>query len=142
MSSGTRGERQSLGWEEGRGMLNGRLFVVSARRTALLACVVLAALVAAPDARAQGEGKRVLIYTGTTGFRHADAIDNGRPVLQSALQTLGYAVDWEDCDNTGGGANNCDNADKNPRIFSTTNLARYDAILFFNASWSWAGGGR
>ena len=32
------------------------------------------------------DGKRVLIYTGTTGYRHADGIDNGRPVVQAALE--------------------------------------------------------
>jgi len=125
-------------------MVNGSLFVVPARRTVLLLCLVVASLaasIAAPSAHAQGEGKRLLIYTGTTGFRHTDAINNGRPVVQSALQALGYTVDWEDCNGNGGGAANCDNADKNPRIFSTANLAQYDAIVFFNASWSWAGGG-
>jgi hypothetical protein len=124
-------------------MLNGSLVVVPARRTVRWLCLVLAVLVAtvaAPDAQAQGEGKSVLIYTGTTGFRHTDAINNGRPVVQSALEALGYTVDWEDCNLNGGAANNCDNADKNPRIFSTANLAEYDALLFFNASWSWAGG--
>ncbi|MEV7808718.1 ThuA domain-containing protein [Microbispora sp. NPDC088329] len=88
------------------------------------------------------DGKRVLIYTGTTGYRHAEAIDNGRPVVQAALKAAGYEVDWEDCDNNGGGTNNCDNPNKNPRIFTDDNLARYSAILFLNASWSWAGGGR
>ncbi|GAB3143404.1 ThuA domain-containing protein [Microbispora hainanensis] len=97
-------------------------------------------LLAAP-AKAE-DGKRVLIYTGTTGYRHADGIDNGRPVVQAALEAEGYEVDWEDCDNNGGGANNCDNPNKNPRIFTDENLARYNAILFLNASWSWAGGGR
>ena len=60
------------------------LFVVPARRTALLLCVVAATLVAglfAADAHAQGEDKRVLIYTGTTGFRHTGAINDGRPTL-------------------------------------------------------------
>jgi len=104
--------------------------------------VVLGVLLLAPAAQAQGEGKTVLIYTGTTGFRHADAINNGRPVVQRALENLGYTVAWEDCDNLGGGPNNCDNPDKNPRIFADENLAKYDAIVFLNASWSWAGGGR
>ncbi len=38
-------------------------------------------------------------------------------------------MDWENCDGNGGAANNCDNADKNPRIFTDANLARYDAIV-------------
>ena len=68
--------------------------------------------------------KRILLYTGTTGFRHTDAINNGRPVVQAALEAAGYTVDWEDCDNNGGGANNCDNANKNPRVFTDENLAQ------------------
>ena len=98
--------------------------------------------VAAAPAAAQEEAKRVLIYTGTTGYRHADAIDAGRPAVQTALEGLGYDVDWEDCDNNGGGANNCDNANKNPRIFTDANLANYDAIYLLNASAIWNGGGR
>ena len=43
------------------------------------------------------DGKRVLLYTGTTGFRHTDAINNGRTPVQNALQAAGYTVDWEDC---------------------------------------------
>lgn len=61
-------------------------------------------------------------------------------MVQAALEDAGYEVDWEDCDNNGGGANNCDNPNKNPRIFTDENLSRYDAILFLNSSWSWAGG--
>ncbi|WP_370518000.1 ThuA domain-containing protein [Micromonospora sp. MP36] len=95
-----------------------------------------------PAAPAQEERNRILIYTGTTGYRHTDGINNGRPVLQDALKAAGYEVDWEDCDNNGGGPNNCDHPDKNPRIFTDQNLARYDAILLLNASWSWAGGRR
>ena len=33
-----------------------------------------------------GTDKRVLLYTGTTGFRHTDGINGGRPVVQSALR--------------------------------------------------------
>ena len=76
----------------------------------------------------------MLLYTGTTGFRHTDGINGGRPVVQTALETAGYTVDWEDCTNNGGGATNCDNANKNPRIFTDENLARYDAIVLLNSS--------
>jgi plastocyanin len=108
-----------------------------------LAAALLATLaIGSPPASAQEEAKRVLIYTGTTGFRHADAINQGRPIVQSALTAAGYTVDWEDCDNNGGAVGNCDNADKNPRIFTDENLAKYDAILLFNASAAWAGGSR
>jgi plastocyanin len=122
-------------------MPSAELFACATRRCLVAVIVVLGVLAYAPAAHAQAGGK-VLIYTGTTGFRHTDGINNGRPVIQNALQAAGYAVDWEDCDNNGGAANNCDNPDKNPRVFTDDNLAQYDAILFLNASWSWAAGGR
>ena len=109
---------------------------------AAAATVLVALAIDAAPAAAQADAGRVLIYTGTTGYRHADAIDQGRPIVQAALEDAGYAVDWEDCDGNGGAAGNCDNADKNPRIFTDENLASYDAILLFNASASWAGGNR
>ena len=45
-----------------------------------------------------------MLYTGTTGFRHTDGINDGRPVVQSKLEALGYTVDWEDCNDRGPGA--------------------------------------
>ena len=102
---------------------------------------LLAALVAPSVAQAQGQGKRVMLYTGTTGFRHTDGINNGRPVIQSKLEALGYTVDWEDCNQPRHrGTTNCNHADKNPRIFTDANLARYDAIVMLNMSWKFAGG--
>ena len=77
---------------------------------------LLTSVLAPAAAQAQGtQTKRLLLYTGTTGFRHTDGINGGRPVVQSALEAAGYTVDWEDCTNNGGGATNCDNSDKNPR---------------------------
>ena len=112
--------------------------LVAALATALVATLAFSAATAS----AQAQTKRILIYTGTTGYRHADAINGGRPVVQTALEQAGYTVDWEDCDNNGGGANNCDNANKNARIFTDANLAKYDGILLFNVSAIWNGGGR
>jgi len=109
-------------------------------RAALLLSLALASLLAAlglalaPAQAGAQENKRILLYTGTTGFRHTDAINNGRPVVQQALQDAGYTVDWEDCTNNGGGTNNCDHPNKNPRIFTDENLERYDAILLLNSS--------
>src|SRR3954452_6144657 len=71
---------------------------------------------------------RVMIYTGTTGYRHADGINNGRPVAQAALEKAGYRVDWEDCTDNGGNPGNCDHPTENPRVFSKNNLKRYDAL--------------
>src|SRR5215208_5806990 len=111
-------------------LIGARVRMRALRVVASLALAVTAALVAAlalvsAPASAQ-ETNRILLYTGTTGFRHTDAINQGRPVVQTALQAAGYTVDWEDCDNNGGAAGNCDNSDKNPRIFTDLNLARYD----------------
>jgi trehalose utilization protein len=111
---------------------------------AVAAALIAVLAVAVVPAAAQGgdETPRVMIYTGTTGFRHADAINNGRPVVQAALEKAGYAVDWEDCTDNGGNPGNCDYPTENPRVFSDRNLLRYDAVLLLNASSSWAGGGK
>lgn len=115
-----------------------RLLTTAGAATAALA--VASAVGVAPAAAKQDP--RVMIYTGTTGYRHADAINNGRPVVQTALERAGYTVDWEDCTDNGGQPGNCDHPTENPRVFSKKNLKRYDALLFFNASSSWAGGGK
>jgi hypothetical protein len=101
----------------------------------LAVATLLTAAVTPTAAHAQDtQTKRLLLYTGTTGYRHSDGINGGRPVVQEKLEAAGYTVDWEDCTNNGGGANNCDNANKNPRIFTDDNLARYDAIVLLNSS--------
>jgi hypothetical protein len=119
-------------------MVRGTIFDVPVRRVAFLTAllVVLAAWALPNAALAQGEGKRLMVYTGTTGFRHTDAINNGRPVVVNALTAIGFTVDWEDCTNnaTTPGTNNCNHAEKNPRIFTDANLARYDGIVLLNAS--------
>jgi hypothetical protein len=96
-------------------------------------------------AAAKGKKKRdplVMLYTGTTGYRHADAIDTGAPIVKAALEDAGYDVDWEDCNDNGGNPGNCDHPSQNARAFTDRNLERYDALLFFNTSSSWAGGGK
>ena len=95
-----------------------------AARLSVAVTGALGMLLLAPSAHAQGEGKKVLIYTGTTGFRHTDAINNGRPVIQRALEDVGYTVAWEDCDGNGGGANNCDGLDANSYVFSDVVVGR------------------
>jgi plastocyanin len=115
---------------------------LSARAAAFLALGLAALFVFDAAPAVAQEPKRILLYTGTTGFRHADAIRDGRFVMQRALEGAGYTVDWEDCDNNGSGTGNCNHANKNPRIFTDDNLARYDAMLLLNASSAWAGGNR
>ena len=87
-------------------MVNRGPFGVPARRVVLMVAAV-AALVASmlvPAMASAQDNKRVLLYTGTTGFRHTDGINGGRPVVQTALETAGFTVDWEDCTNNGGAA--------------------------------------
>jgi hypothetical protein len=110
--------------------------------TALVATLAISVAPAAAKPHGKHKAGKVLLYTGTTGYRHADAINNGRPVVQAALERAGYRVDWEDCTDNGGQPGNCDHPTENPRVFSKKNLKRYDALLLFNASASWAGGNK
>ncbi len=111
-------------------------------RRALLGVAALGLLAtSAVPAQAKDESK-VLIYTGTTGYRHAGAIDGGIGHIQNALDEAGISWVREDCDGLGGAVGNCDHPDGNPRVFSPENLAEYDAIFLFNASSQWLGGGR
>ena len=111
-----------------------RKFGVPRRRVAMLcaaaAAVTAMALPAGAQAQLPGEGKKIMIYTGTTGFRHTDGINGGRPIIQSRLEGLGYAVDWEDCNSRAHLEVNlrpthCNHPNKNPRVFTAANLAQY-----------------
>jgi plastocyanin len=104
------------------------------------AALVIPLWLGASPAAAQDPGG-VLLYTGTTGFRHTDAINQGRPVVQAALEEAGYTVTWEDCNGIGTGAGQCRAPDENPRVFTEANLANYDAILLLNASDYFSGTG-
>ncbi|MDA0172611.1 ThuA domain-containing protein [Solirubrobacter taibaiensis] len=98
------------------------------------------------QAQGPGTGKRVMLYTGTTQLREA-SIAVATPVIRGKLEELGYTVDWEDCNQRAippavPTTTNCNHPDKNPRIFTEANLARYDAIVMLNMSWSFARIGR
>ena len=108
---------------------------------ALLAALAASLALGTAPASAQGEGKHILIYTGTTGFRHTDAINNGRPAVQARLEALGFQVTWEDCSGFGTNPGECRNPDENPRVFTEANLAQYDAIFLLNASDYFSGTG-
>jgi Trehalose utilisation len=112
---------------------------------AVVATLIAVLAVGVGPAAANGKKKNdplVMLYTGTTGYRHADAINTGAPIVKTALERAGYDVDWEDCIDNGGNSGNCDHPSQNPRVFTDRNLERYDALLFLNASASWAGGGK
>jgi hypothetical protein len=110
--------------------------------TAGAVTVALIAVLGVGVGPAAANDPRVMLYTGTTGFRHADAINTGAPIVTAALEDAGYDVDREDCIDNGGNRGNCDHPSENPRVFTDRNLERYDALLFLNASASWAGGGK
>src|SRR5690349_24849331 len=78
---------------EGRGM---------ARRWVGLVVALLAlGLIAPAAASAQGETAKVLIYSGTTGYRHANGGEAIQPavveLIQSKLQAAGIASDYRTC---------------------------------------------
>ena len=127
--------------------LGGRILI------ALLAFASMLALVP-PSASAQGENGNVLIYSGTTGYRHeggSQAIPpNGEATgavaaIQEALTAAGYTSDYRTCNGTGtaaGAEPGCRNPDVgNPAIFTEENLAQYSAIMFFSASDYFSGTG-
>jgi Trehalose utilisation len=116
------------------------LTTAGAVTAALLAVLVVGVGPAAADGKKKDP--LVMLYTGTTGYRHADAINTGGPIVKDALEHAGFDVDWEDCIDNGGNSGNCDHPSQNPRVFTDRNLERYDALLFLNASASWAGGGK
>ncbi|GAB3161871.1 hypothetical protein GCM10027059_13090 [Myceligenerans halotolerans] len=67
---------------------------------------------------APGEEHKVLIFTKTTQYRHADAIDQGTPVLEAAFAEVGILSDHTE-DST---------------VFNDTDLAQYDALVMFQTS--------
>ena len=107
-----------------------------------LAVAILLPLLAAPAAVAQGDSAKVLIYSGTVGYRHANAGEAIQPAvveeIQSKLQAAGITSDYRSCNGAGTGAGTlpgCRNATVgNPAIFTAANLAQYDAIFFWQAS--------
>ncbi|MCD2440921.1 ThuA domain-containing protein [Agromyces sp. SYSU K20354] len=93
---------------------------VAARLVAgLIAAVLVIGSVAFAAVPAQAHpGAHVLIFTKTTQFRHTDAIDKGTPLIVAALAAEGIeATHTEDS-----------------TLFNDTELAKYDAVIMFQAS--------
>ena len=118
-------------------MVDRRPFGVPVGRAVGLWCAALAlsrrSYAGSRRARAGADETRAALH-GTTGFRHTDGINDGRPVVQSALRDGRLHGGLGGLRQQRGGATNCDNADKNPRIFTDANLAKYDAIVLLNSS--------
>ena len=108
----------------------------------LLVALLALGWLAPATASAQGETAKVLIYSGTTGYRHANATEAIQPavveLIQSKLQAAGVTSDYRTCSGHGTGTGalpGCRNATVgNPAIFTSANLAQYDAIFFWQAS--------
>jgi glucose/arabinose dehydrogenase/type 1 glutamine amidotransferase len=99
-------------------------------------------LAGASSAAGQGETAHVLIFSGTTGYRHGGPGEAIQPdvveAIQNQLAGAGITSDYRTCDGTGtaGGAlPGCRNPTEGvPAIFTPENLAQYDAIFFWQAS--------
>ena len=113
-------------------------------RGGALGLLGLALLVPAELGVAQGEAPNVLIYSGTTGYRHNHTGEAIQPqvvdLIQSRLAQAGIESDYETCGNDEQGQplpglSGCrDATEGNPAIFTPENLAQYDAIFFWQAS--------
>jgi len=97
---------------------------------------------AAPTAAAQVDTAKVLMYSGTTGYRHSGPGEAIQPavvdLIRSRLLAAGIETDYRTCNGQGAGAGSlpgCRNPEVgNPAIFTPQNLAQYDAIFFWQAS--------
>ena len=93
-----------------------------------LACALLPFMVSV----AAAQEPKVLIYSGTTGYRHAGTGEAIQPavvdLIQARLQAAGIASDYRTCN----GQTACRGV--NPGLFTAAGLASYDAIFFWQAS--------
>ena len=109
--------------------------MLKGRRWLTLAVTLGSMAVAAPPAAAQGDTAKVLMYSGTTGYRHSGPGEAIQPavvdLIRSRLLAAGIEADYRTCNGQGTGAGTlpgCRNPDVgNPAIFTDENLAQYDA---------------
>src|SRR5688500_913428 len=129
LSSGLRNRLSGQGNGRNSGMM---------RRTTSLACCIgtlLSLLIVAGAAQAQDwtsleeplraveqaqvqEPAHVLIFTETTQFRHTEAIEQGTPLIRAALEQADITSEHTE----------------NSAIFNDVDLARFDALVMFQAS--------
>ena len=120
---------------EGRGM---------ARKWVGLVVALLALGALAPAAAsAQGDTAKVLIYSGTTGYRHANSSEAIQPavveLIQAKLQAAGRHERLPDVQRARhrhrhGSRAAATRRSATPRSSPRANLAQYDAIFFWQAS--------
>jgi glucose/arabinose dehydrogenase/type 1 glutamine amidotransferase len=113
------------------------------RRRWLALAVALGWMAVAPaSAAGQGDTAKVLMYSGTTGYRHSGPGEAIQPavvdLIRSRLVAAGIEADYRTCNGPGTGSGalpGCRNPQVgNPAIFTPENLAQYDAIFFWQAS--------
>ncbi|MEU1203382.1 ThuA domain-containing protein [Streptomyces sp. NPDC005813] len=85
--------------------------------TAGAAAALLLGCVSGPAASKGAEGKRVLVFSKTAGFRH-DSIPEGIAAVRELGTEGGFAVD----------------ATEDAGAFTARNLARYDAVVFLSTT--------
>src|SRR5688500_7064145 len=83
---------------------------------AVFLLVLLAAAAAAPRAHAQEPEFSVLVFSKTTGFRHADAIDAGKIAIPELGAANGFSVTLTE----------------DATQFNDQNLREFDVIVFLN----------
>ena len=122
--------------------------VGAAAVAALAACLglMLCMLGSAQPAHAQEAEAKVLIFSGTTGYRHSGGSGQTQEaiqpdvvqLIQDQLADAGIESDYHSCNGTGTGGGalpGCRNAQAGvPAVFTEENLAQYDAIFFWQAS--------
>jgi type 1 glutamine amidotransferase len=85
--------------------------------TAAVGAALLLGCVSEPAASHPADGKRVLVFSKTAGFRH-DSIPDGIAALRELGATGGFRVD----------------ATEDAGAFTASNLRRYDAVVFFSTT--------
>lgn len=90
---------------------------LSAIRSLLYATLAAAVAGPVPTAQAQVDTWRVLVFSRTTGFRH-DSIPAGIAAVQALGVDAGFSVD----------------ASEDGAVFTATNLANYDAVIWLNTT--------
>ena len=87
------------------------------RRIAISACTALLALGAFSTAVAARDKGHVLVYSGSTGYRH-ESIPAAVAAIKALGEKAGYVVD----------------ASEDPEVFSADNLAKYQALVLVSNS--------
>ncbi|MFC9076979.1 ThuA domain-containing protein [Streptomyces sp. NPDC057062] len=85
--------------------------------TAVVGAALLLGCVSGPAASHSADGKRVLVFSKTAGFRH-DSIPDGVAAVRQLGGTGGFAVD----------------ATEDAGAFTSKNLKRYDAVVFLSTT--------